>query len=77
MAYYQNNYEELNKLYDERPKNVLWIVSHCKTFSEREVYVEEMQKYIDIDIYGECGPLDCPKMNSCEKGFKVGLTAVV
>ena len=38
-----------------------------------QVYVEEMQKYIDIDIYGDCGPLDCPKRAPCEKDFEVCL----
>lgn len=33
---------------------VVWFVSHCETNSRRESYVREMQKYIDIDIYGKC-----------------------
>ncbi|ELU12034.1 hypothetical protein CAPTEDRAFT_75607, partial [Capitella teleta] len=33
----------------------LWIVSNCKSTSGRGSYVNEMQKYIDIDIYGGCG----------------------
>ena len=31
---------------DEGP--VLWMVSHCKTSSQREVYVQELAKYIKV-----------------------------
>ena len=34
---------------------ILWFVSHCDTPSRREDYVQELLKYIDIDIYGSCG----------------------
>lgn len=41
-------------------KNIIaWTVSDCSTTSRREMYVEELSKYIDIDIYGECGNLTC------------------
>ncbi|ELT94754.1 hypothetical protein CAPTEDRAFT_124454 [Capitella teleta] len=33
----------------------LWIVSDCTSTNGRRDYVHEMQKYIDIDIYGGCG----------------------
>ena len=42
-----------------KKKQVAWFVSHCKTKSDRESYVKELQKYIDVDIYGACGPLKC------------------
>ena len=48
----------------ERPKSVVWVVSHCETPSKRELYVEELKKYIDIDIYGSCGSYECPKKNN-------------
>ncbi len=40
-------------------KVAAWFVSHCKTLGQREVYVQELQKYIPVDIYGACGPLNC------------------
>ena len=42
-----------------KKKMVAWFVSHCKTSSDRESYVKELQKYIDVGIYGACGPLTC------------------
>ncbi|ELU06051.1 hypothetical protein CAPTEDRAFT_76756, partial [Capitella teleta] len=39
----------------QKTGNVLWMVSNCNFTSGREYYVREMQKYIDVDIYGECG----------------------
>ena len=51
----------------KRSKMVAWFVSKCGTQSRRELYVRELSKYIDIDIYGECGTLKCPKFNAdCE-----------
>lgn len=33
---------------------MLWYVSHCDTPSQREHVVEELKKYISVDIYGSC-----------------------
>ena len=41
-------------------KLVAWFVSNCNTHSKREDYVKELQKYIPVDIFGKCGPLQCP-----------------
>jgi len=38
-------------------KLAAWFVSHCHTSSQREKYVTELQKYIDVDIFGYCGEL--------------------
>ena len=41
-------------------KPVAWLVSHCHTSSQRELYVNELQKYVPVDIFGRCGkPLKC------------------
>ena len=42
-----------------KTKSVAWMVSNCYTDSLRETYVEELSKYIDVDIYGKCGNLTC------------------
>nr|XP_053637477.1 alpha-(1,3)-fucosyltransferase C-like isoform X1 [Cherax quadricarinatus] len=44
-----------------RPKLVSWMVSHCNTLSGRELYVKELQQYLQVDVYGACGPLACGK----------------
>ncbi|ELU03217.1 hypothetical protein CAPTEDRAFT_120726 [Capitella teleta] len=38
-----------------KSKMAAWFVSHCVTSSQREVYVNELKNYIDVDIFGECG----------------------
>ena len=38
---------------------VAWMVSHCCTKSRREDYVKELRKHIDVDVYGDCGNLQC------------------
>ncbi len=36
-----------------------WVVSNCDTNSDRELYVQQFQEFIDVDIYGKCGPFEC------------------
>ncbi len=49
---YRSNNASLIKL-AEKTKSVAWLVSHHKNvFSSRSQYVEELQKYIGVDIYG-------------------------
>ncbi|XP_067945380.1 4-galactosyl-N-acetylglucosaminide 3-alpha-L-fucosyltransferase FUT6-like [Watersipora subatra] len=38
-----------------RNKMVIWLVSNCITSSRREKYVEQLQKYIQVDVFGDCG----------------------
>ncbi|XP_077289960.1 alpha-(1,3)-fucosyltransferase C-like [Arctopsyche grandis] len=53
-------YKEVNKL---KKKAVAWFVSNCGSKNGRESYVEELQNYIQVDIYGGCGPFKCPRIN--------------
>lgn len=52
-------------------KAVAWFVSHCETPNHREVYARslsnELGKFkLEVDIYGQCGYLKCPKENITE-----------
>ena len=42
-----------------KTKIAAWMVSNCKTPSKRIFYVRELQKHVNVDIYGKCGPLSC------------------
>ena len=42
-----------------KTRNIAWFNSHCETQSRREDYTKELQKYIDVDVYGKCGNLTC------------------
>ena len=44
-----------------KTKSVVWAVSHCNADSRRDEYAAELSKYIDVDIYGKCGTLKCPR----------------
>jgi alpha-1,3-fucosyltransferase len=48
----------------KRAKKVAWVVSNCQTPSKRENYVKELQKYIEIDVFGKCGTFVCDDRNS-------------
>ena len=42
-------------------KTVAWMASHCETNGLREKYVQELSKFIDVDVYGGCGKLKCAR----------------
>ncbi|KAK0094692.1 hypothetical protein PV326_010292 [Microctonus aethiopoides] len=48
-----------------KTKTAVWFVSNCRSKSGREKYVEELEKYIDVDIYGRCGNKHCAKDEDC------------
>jgi hypothetical protein len=48
----QNSIQDLSM--KKNKPTVAWFVSHCETSSRREKFINEMRKYIDIDIYGMC-----------------------
>ena len=51
-----NNYKVATK-----DKQAAWLVSNCYAI-ERLQYVEELQEYIDVSIYGHCGDRrSCPR----------------
>ncbi|XP_071085993.1 glycoprotein 3-alpha-L-fucosyltransferase A-like [Haliotis cracherodii] len=52
-----------------KSRSIAWFVSNCRTPSKREVYVRELRKHIDVDIYGACRnnkSFDCAKRRSFE-----------
>lgn len=48
-----------------KTKSVAWFVSNCRNFSRRGDLAHKLSKYIDVDIYGRCGNLTCPKTSDC------------
>ncbi|KAG8195153.1 hypothetical protein JTE90_023330 [Oedothorax gibbosus] len=46
-------------VFKNKKRNVVWLASDCGTDSRREDYVKELQKYIDVDVYGSCGNYTC------------------
>ena len=51
----------ISRMGKRRP--VVWMASHCPTSGRREDYVRELSRYMQVDIYGECGDgtLSCPR----------------
>lgn len=39
---------------------VVWMATHCSTYSRREEYVYQLSQFIPVDVYGQCGNLNCP-----------------
>ena len=63
----------------KRPKSVVALMEHCHTTSKREMYLQELKKHIDVEVYGKCGQKRCDKalwkcMNDIEKEFKFYLS---
>lgn len=51
-----------------KTKTVAWFVSNCGARNRRRQYTDELSKHIQVDIYGGCGTLKCPRFQS-EKCF--------
>lgn len=50
-----------------KQKTAAWFVSHCNVISKRDNLTQSLQKFIDVDIYGKCGNLRCPRgSNYCD-----------
>ena len=47
-----------------KTKKVAWFVSNCGARNGRMEYAKELSKYISVDIYGHCGTLKCPRIDS-------------
>ncbi|CAL7943938.1 unnamed protein product [Xylocopa violacea] len=47
-----------------KTKKVAWFVSNCHPRNQRMHYAKELSKYIQVDIYGTCGSLRCPRSQS-------------
>ena len=47
--------ENHTAIFAMKTKDAVWVVSNCNTASKREKYVKEMQKVINVDIFGNCG----------------------
>lgn len=53
-----------------KTKMVAWFVSNCYTSNNRLQYGKELQKHIEVDIYGDCGTLHCSRYES-EKCYQM------
>lgn len=47
-----------------KTKQIAWFVSNCGANNNRLEYAKELGKYIQVDIYGNCGKLKCFKRKS-------------
>lgn len=67
FVYYNDSVRTLpqNKSYAAgKTKKVAWFVSNCGARNRRKEYAKELQKYIEVDIYGNCGTNQCPRGNA-------------
>jgi alpha-1,3-fucosyltransferase len=45
-----------------KTKMAAWFVSHCNSQMSRRIeMIKKLQNYIQVDVYGACGNLTCPK----------------
>jgi len=40
-----------------KTRKVAWLVSNCHPYNNRWTYVQELAKYINVDIFGDCGKM--------------------
>ncbi|GFY64662.1 alpha-(1,3)-fucosyltransferase C [Trichonephila inaurata madagascariensis] len=63
--------DNLRLLWKQKRKMATWMVSHCDTDSNREDYIKEMEKFMEVATFGECGVAVCPvnKTEECLNNF--------
>ncbi|KAI2808656.1 Alpha-(1,3)-fucosyltransferase 7 [Blomia tropicalis] len=49
-----------------KTRKVAWFVSNCNARNKRIEYARELSKYIEVDIFGSCGLLKCPRSKNQE-----------
>ncbi|OWF39536.1 glycoprotein 3-alpha-L-fucosyltransferase A-like [Mizuhopecten yessoensis] len=47
-----------------KTKMVVAVISDCPDDAQRYRHMRELQKYVDIDFFGKCGNLTCPRTNN-------------
>ena len=45
-------------------KQVAWFVSNCGDWNGRLEYARELARHIEIDVFGLCGTMKCPRANN-------------
>ncbi|KAL8600842.1 hypothetical protein ACOMHN_056500 [Nucella lapillus] len=52
-----------------KTKMAAWLVSNCRTHGKREKYIALLQKHMQVDKYGGCSDMKCPRNvdDSCFK----------
>lgn len=53
------SWSDLKKIWKGKTRMAAWAVSRCDTFGKREDYVEDLRRYIAVDVYGACGNYSC------------------
>ncbi|XP_069122402.1 alpha-(1,3)-fucosyltransferase C-like [Argopecten irradians] len=54
------NISQIHKLWTSKSKTAIGFISHCKSPSKRDQFVEKLRSYgVDIDIFGKCGKGRC------------------
>jgi hypothetical protein len=49
---------------NKKTKMVAWFVSNCQSKSQREQYANALAKYVQVDVYGDCGSMACDRDNA-------------
>lgn len=49
------------EIIEKKRKTAAWFVSHCEVMSRRGELVNKLKQFIDVDVYGKCGTLSCPR----------------
>ena len=57
-------------MFNNKKKPVAWFVSNCYTRSNRNKLVADIQKHIDVDIYGNCVNISNPQINFIQRSQK-------
>lgn len=50
----------------DKTKSVAWFASNCEPFNRRQELIQQIQSFIDVDVYGKCGNMICDGWDHCD-----------
>ena len=54
-------------LKNEKKNLAAALISNCRASSKRLEFINELKKYMNVDVYGKCGSHLCPSNTNCRE----------
>ena len=68
MSWQTNEYFNIESdFHQNKTEFAAALISNCGKNSRRLEYINQLQKYIHVDVYGRCGDKKCPEKSDCRE----------
>lgn len=64
---------DYSSVFRKKTKQGVWMAGHCPVPSKRKSYIQELKKFMKVDMFGTCGTRPCktrtPNVGQCIRNF--------